>query len=220
MNKIKLTFLLFLVASIMDIIGVILKIPMLVYFFKPLIIIALLFLYVFSLPKRLKWYVIALEFSFFGDVLLMFSGKLFFMAGLLSFLMAHILFIKIVINQIQKTSILKVIIASIPFLMLFLGLMFVLRNSLNELLIPVIIYGLTISTFGIVSLINYLQKKSLKSFLMLVGAVVFISSDSLLAISKFYNSNEVFEVLIMITYIVAQYLIFRSMVLIPKMEKA
>lgn len=220
MNKIKLTFLLFLVASIMDIIGVILKIPMLVYFFKPLIIIALLFLYVFSLPKRLKWYVIALEFSFFGDVLLMFSGKLFFMAGLLSFLMAHILFIKIVINQIQKTSILKVIIASIPFLMLFLGLMFVLRNSLNELLIPVIIYGLTISTFGIVSLINYLQKKSLKSFLMLVGAVVFISSDSLLAINKFYNSNEVFEVLIMITYIVAQYLIFRSMVLIPKMEKA
>lgn len=219
MNKIKLTFLLFLLASIMDIIGVILKIPMLVYFFKPLIIIALLFLYVFSLPKRLKWYVIALEFSFFGDVLLMFSGKLFFMAGLLSFLMAHILFIKIVINQIQKTSILKVIIASIPFLMLFLGLMFVLRNSLNELLIPVIIYGLTISTFGIVSLINYLQKKSLKSFLMLVGAVVFISSDSLLAISKFYNSNEVFEVLIMITYIVAQYLIFRSMILNSKVIK-
>ncbi|MDX1829198.1 MAG: lysoplasmalogenase [Lutibacter sp.] len=220
MNKIKLTFLLFLFASVMDIIGIILKTPMLIYVFKPLIIIALLFLYVFSLPKRLKWYVIALEFSFFGDVLLMFSGKLFFMAGLLSFLMAHILFIKIVINQIKKTSILKVIIASVPFLMLFLGLMFVLRNSLNELLIPVIIYGLTISTFGVVSLINYLQKKSVKSFLMLVGAVVFITSDSLLAINKFYNPNKIFEVLIMVTYIVAQYLIFKSMVLSPKKVKS
>jgi uncharacterized membrane protein YhhN len=216
MNKIKLTFLLFLLASVMDVIGIILKIPMLIYIFKPLIIIALLFLYVFSLPKRLKWYVIALEFSFFGDVLLMFSGKLFFMAGLLSFLMAHILFIKIVINQIKKTSILKVIMASVPFLMLFLGLMFVLKNSLNELLIPVIIYGLTISTFGVVSLINYLQKKSVKSFLILIGAVVFITSDSLLAINKFYSPNKIFEVLIMVTYIIAQYLIFKSMVLSPK----
>jgi len=216
MDKIKLTFSLFLLASVMDLIGVILKIPLLIYIFKPLIIIALLFLYVFSLTKRLKWYVIALEFSFFGDVLLMFSGKLFFMAGLISFLMAHILFIKIVINRIQKTSILKGVIASIPFLIIFIGLIYFLKNSLNELWIPVIIYGITISTFGAVSLLDYLQSKTLKSIWMLVGAVVFICSDSLLAIHKFYSPNSVFEVLIMVTYIVAQYLIFKSMIISSK----
>jgi uncharacterized membrane protein YhhN len=216
MDKIKTTFLLFLLASVMDIIGIIFKIPLLIYIFKPLIIISLLFLYVFSLSKRLKWYVIALEFSFFGDVLLMFSGKLFFMAGLISFLMTHILFIKIAINRIKKTSILKVITASIPFLILFLALISLLKNSLNELLIPVIIYGITISTFGAVSLLDYLQTKTLKSTWMLAGAIVFIISDSLLAINKFYSPNAIFEVLIMVTYIVAQYLIFKSMIIDSK----
>jgi len=216
MDKIKLTFSLFLLASVMDLIGVILKIPLLIYIFKPLIIIALLFLYVFSLTKRLKWYVIALEFSFFGDVLLMFSGKLFFMAGLISFLMAHILFIKIVINRIQKISILKGVIASIPFFLIFVGLIYFLKNSLNELWIPVIIYGITISTFGAVSLLDFLQSKTLKSVWMLAGAIIFILSDSLLAIHKFYSPNSVFEVLIMVTYIVAQYLIFKSMVISSK----
>ncbi|MGV6846009.1 MAG: lysoplasmalogenase [Lutibacter sp.] len=212
MDKIRITFSLFLLASVMDVIGIIFKIPFLIYIFKPLIIFSLLFLYVFSLPKRLKWYVIALEFSFFGDVLLMFSGKLFFMAGLISFLMTHILFIKIVMNRIKKTTILKVITASFPFMVLFLILISILKNSLNELLIPVVIYGLTISTFGAVSLLDYLQTKTLKSIWMLAGAVIFIISDSLLAINKFYNSNTIFEVLIMVTYIMAQYLIFKSMI--------
>jgi len=53
---------------------------------------------------------------------------------------------------------------------------------------------------------------------MLAGAVVFIISDSLLAINKFHSSNEIFDVLIMITYIVAQYLIFKSMIISSKIE--
>ena len=212
MSKTKVTFFVFVLVSVLDILGIIFSMPIMVYVFKPLIIFSLLFLYVFSLEKRIKWYVMALELCFFGDVLLMFNGKLFFMAGLISFLFAHFLFIKIVISRIQKTTFTKLIVSSIPFLILFISLLQILKKSLNELLIPVIIYGLTISTFGVVSLLDYVSTKSKKSLLMLVGAVVFITSDSLLAINKFYSSNQIFEILIMVTYIVAQYLIFKSMV--------
>jgi len=83
-------------------------------------------------------------------------------------------------------------------------------------LIPVIIYGFTISMFGVVSLINYVETKSAKSIWMLIGAIVFMISDTLLAINKFYLPKEVFGVLIMGTYIIAQYLIYRSMVLDTK----
>ena len=76
---------------------------------------------------------------------------------------------------------------------------------------PVVIYGLTISTFGIVSLIDFLNTKSKMSMLMLFGAIIFMISDSLLAINKFYNPAHLHEVIIMATYIFAQYLIFRSM---------
>lgn len=213
MDKIKITFFVFLLASIMDIIGIVFSVPILIYIFKPLIILSLLFLYVFSLPKRLKWYVMALELCFFGDVFLMFSGELFFMAGLVSFLVAHILFIKIVINRIKEVNFLKGLFSAIPFLAVFGLLIFTLKDALHEMLWPVIIYGLTIATFGTVSLLDFLNTKSKKSLLMLSGAVVFMISDSLLAINKFYNPAHVLEVIIMSTYVLAQYFIFRSMIL-------
>lgn len=213
MDKIKVTFFVFVLASLMDIIGIIFSIPMFIYIFKPLIILSLLFLYVFSLPKRLKWYVMALELCFFGDVFLMFSGELFFMAGLVSFLIAHVLFIKIVLNRIQKTNLLQVISSAIPFLAVFSLLIFTLKDSLHEMLWPVIIYGLTIATFGTVSLIDFLDTKSKKSLLMLIGAIIFMVSDSVLAINKFYNPAHVLEVIVMATYVLAQYFIYRSMIL-------
>jgi len=213
MNKIKITLFLFVLASILDIIGIIFSIQILVYIFKPLIILSLLFLYVFSLPKRLKWYVMALELCFFGDVFLMFSGELFFIAGLASFLIAHVLFIKIVISRIKEFNFLKVLSSAIPFLAVFSLLIFILKESLHEMLWPVIIYGLTIATFGIVSLISYLETKSNKSIWMLIGASLFMVSDSLLAINKFYNPAHVLEVIVMATYVLAQYFIFRSMIL-------
>ena len=78
---------------------------------------------------------------------------------------------------------------------------------------PVIIYGLTISTFGAVSLLDFLNTKSKRSLLMLLGAIVFMISDSLLAINKFYYPTHIFEIFVMITYVLAQYLIYRSMIL-------
>jgi uncharacterized membrane protein YhhN len=212
-NKIKIAFFVFVLASILDIVGIIFSIPLLIYIFKPLIIFSLLFLYVFSLPKRIKWYVIALEFSFFGDVLLLFSGELFFMGGLVSFLMAHFLFIKIVISRIKEVNFIKALISVLPFLAVFGLLIFTLKDSLNEMLWPVVIYGLTIATFGAVSFLDFLNTKSKKSLLMLFGAVVFMISDSLLAINKFYSPAHILEVFVMITYVLAQYLIFRSMIL-------
>ena len=213
MNKIKVFFFAFVLVSILDIIGIIFKIPSLIFIFKPLILPSLLVLYVKSVSKRNRIYIMALIFSFFGDVFLLFSGELYFIIGLVSFLIAHFLFIKIVVARIQKTPIVRIISSVILFFMVFSLLIFVLKNSLGELLIPVIIYGLTISTFGAVSLIDYLNTNSKKSLLMLIGASVFIVSDAVLAINKFYESVHIFEIIVMITYVLAQYLIYRSLIM-------
>jgi len=216
MGKVKLSLFVFVMVSVLDIIGVLFKIPILVLIFKPLILLSLIALYAASVSKRNKTYVLALIFSFFGDVFLMFNGELYFIIGLASFLIAHILFIKIVVKRIQKINFFKVIISMIPFLVVFFGLLFILKDSLNELLIPVIIYGFTISLFGTVSLVDYLNTKSKKVLFMLIGAIVFIGSDSILAINKFYMTTHVFAVLVMVTYVVAQYFIYKSMILDKK----
>jgi len=90
MNKIKVLFFVFVGVSVLDIIGIIFRIPILIQVFKPLILLLLLVLYAVSVSKLNKLYVLALIFSFFGDVFLMFSGELYFIIGLISFLIAHL----------------------------------------------------------------------------------------------------------------------------------
>jgi len=212
MGKSKIVLLVFVVVSLLDITGILFKIPILIKLFKPFILLSLMALYAVSVSERNKTYMLALLFSFMGDFFLIFEGELYFIVGLVSFLIAHLFFIKIVFGRLQKSTISKILVSIFPFLTLFLFLIFFLKDTLNELLIPVIIYGFTISIFGVVAMLDYVNTKTTQSFLMFVGALIFISSDSILAINKFYNTTQIFAVLIMITYIVAQYLIYRSMV--------
>ncbi|MDP3359365.1 MAG: lysoplasmalogenase [Lutibacter sp.] len=209
----KIALFAFILVSFLDLIGLIFNIESLLYVSKPFIMLALLFLYTSSVSDTNKWYSTALIFSLFGDVFLMYPGQLPFKIGLISFLIAHILFIKIVTHRITKVLFLNILTAIIPFGIFLSLFIFTLKNTLGDLLLPVLIYGFTISMFGVVSLINYLETKSAKSIWMLIGAVVFMISDALLAINKFYLPKEIFGVLIMGTYIIAQYLIYRSMIL-------
>lgn len=101
------------------------------------------------------------------------------------------------------------IMAGVPFLLLFLVLMNVLFAGLGSMKIPVIIYAMTISFFGIVSLLLYLQSKTKISLLLLVGVLIFISSDTILALNLFYKTQLFYPLLIMMTYVLAQYLICR-----------
>lgn len=216
MDKSKIAFVVFVLVCSLQISGIILKIPSLIQIFKPFILISLLTLYVITSPLKNKRYIYALIFSFFGDVLLMFTGETYFIAGLISFLIAHILFIRIVIARISETTIGAIIFAAFPFVIVFGLLIFSLLDVLNDMLLPVIIYGVVITTFGTVSLIALLQNKSEMASYMFLGAVIFIISDATLAINKFYLPLHFFEITIMITYVFAQFLIFKSMVLAQK----
>lgn len=216
MNKIKLTTAFFLTASVIDIIGVIFKIPILIYIFKPLIISSLIFLYTFSSPKRLKWYIIALEFSFFGDIFLLFTGNMFFMLGLSAFLLAHISYIIMVSRTLKKTPFNDIFLSFSIFFGFLLGLLFILKGHLGAMKIPVVIYGLVLSSFGAVSFINNLQQKNQASLVLLVGTLLFILSDSLLAINKFYKPLDILNVFVMLTYIAAQFVIFKGVILAEK----
>lgn len=216
MNKIKVALLVFVLVCVLDIVGVLFNISVLTLLFKPFILLSLIVLYVVSVVEKNKVYIIALIFSFFGDVFLMIEGELYFIVGLFSFLIAHILFIKLVVSRIKNTTNIKIIVSTILFSLVFSLLIFIIINSLGEFLIPVIIYGLTISTFGAVALIDFLNTSSKKSLFMLFGAFVFIISDAVLAINKFYQPQHLLEVAVMVTYVTAQYLIYRSVILDEK----
>ncbi len=181
------------------------------YFTKPSILGALLIfslVYKTVLPKS-TYYILflALVFSLSGDVLLLFSGdsKEVFIAGLASFLIAHMMYIFIFVKKKNEklkkryTFIVSIVLGGLLFSLLY--------SRLAEMLIPVGVYMVVIL---IMFNAAYLRKDivSRDSFnLVFVGAMFFMLSDSLLAINMFYKQFFLGNVFIMFTYAIAQFLI-------------
>ena len=208
MNKI-IPLIAFVLFSLIDFYGIYLEKQLMVNFAKPMLMITL-FWYYYSNTKQLnKYFVLGLFFSFLGDLLLLGTGEVYFIFGLLFFLIAHVFYIIMVLRLIPARKPKDFIMAGVPFLLLFLVLMNVLFAGLGSMKIPVIIYAMTISFFGIVSLLLYLETKTKISLILLVGVLLFISSDTILALNLFYKTQLFYPLLIMMTYVLAQYLICR-----------
>ena len=183
------------------------------YFSKPLLMPLLVACFTFSTPSFVsglkKWVVLALVFSWAGDVLLMFDtlNNNFFIFGLIAFLIAHIFYIIFFEGILRSENLKKNYWLFLPVLIYYGALIYVLSPHLGDMKLPVRIYGVVISYMLIQALqIARIKNRSASSF-MIVGAVLFIASDSILAINRFYRPFEFAGIAIMATYGIAQLLI-------------
>ena len=183
------------------------------YIIKPLLMPLLIFLFIsltasFTSPLK-KWIILALLFSWTGDVLLMFesTNSNFFIFGLVAFLIAHIFYILFYESIIRKEGLRKNYWWFIPVIIYYIALIYILSPNLGDMTWPVRIYGIVICYM----LIQALQAGRIKDLgaatSMIGGAVLFISSDSILAINKFYEPFNYAGIAIMLTYGIAQLLI-------------
>lgn len=209
--KTTIASIVFLLVAITDVYAVITQNKSLEMIFKPLLMTTLVVVYLVSVKKPNFWLISALFFSFWGDVFLLDKAN-YFVFGLASFLLAHVMYIKMTTQFLTKKAVSKIVLAAIPFVLLFTGLLFLIFDNLAEMLVPVIVYGITIATFGASTLLNYQQEKSTANTWLLLGALLFIASDSLIALNNFYQPKHLFDVSIIILYVVSQYLIVKAMV--------
>jgi uncharacterized membrane protein YhhN len=89
-----------------------------------------------------------------------------------------------------------------------------LLPNLGDLTIPVFIYALVLYN-AIVCFKGFLMWKKPANWYILIGAVL-VSSDSLVAFNKFYNPLVLSSFIIMITYLIAQYLIVSGILKLNK----
>lgn len=183
------------------------------YVSKPLLMPLLVVLFTFTTnsfnSSLKKWIVLAFMFSWAGDVLLMFESRNgnFFIFGLIAFLVAHIFYILFFENLIRREMIKRNYGLSLLVLIYYIFLVWLLTPHLGEMKIPVWIYGLVISVMLMQALHTRGIQNKKAAVLMITGAVFFISSDSLLAVNKFYSSFEFAGIAVMFTYGIAQLLI-------------
>jgi len=202
----RIFLILFLLVSIIDILAIIAGSNFWQSISKPLIIPALLAYYLSVSKVKHTLYIIALFFSFLGDVLLLDKNNL-FLYGIGAFLITQLLYVYIFSKGLKDSPRSKKVLAFAPFMVFFIVLMSVLRPGLQNFLIPVLIYGMAISVFGAISLLRFLIKPDKASLSLLSGALLFIMSDSMIALDKFHEHHYFYGIVIMLTYIMAQFLI-------------
>ena len=203
----KLPLIAFIIFSLIDFFGIYLEKQWMVYLAKPMLRTTLFGYYYLNKKSDNLFFVLGLLFSLFGDLFLLGSGELYFILGLIFFLIAHVFYIIMVFKILLEIRLKDFMIAGIPYLLLFLILINVLYDGLGSMKIPVIIYAMTISFLGVVSLLLFLQSRTKTSLLLLFGVLVFITSDTILALNLFYEKQSFYPILIMTTYVMAQFLI-------------
>jgi uncharacterized membrane protein YhhN len=159
-----------------------------------------------------KWILLALFFSWAGDVLLMFQDKIpdFFLFGLTAFLLAHVFYIVFFHSIRVREGIKGKIMLLLPVAVYYIGLMIWLSPYLGDMTMPVRIYGLIISFMFMLALHMLFIRNKQTSRLMVAGALLFVASDSILAINKFYMPFRFSGAAIMITYGLAQYFLVKG----------
>jgi uncharacterized membrane protein YhhN len=152
-------------------------------------------------------------FCLIGDVFLLDTGN--FAFGLASFLFAHILFTLAFISLDKLKRYLK------PLGILFaigLGYFLVLYPNLGDLALPVFLYFLFIVVMCWQGISLYIWKKDLAYKLIAIGVVLFLISDSILALNKFVMSFELSGFMVLTTYWLAVALLANAAVMVVKEE--
>ena len=180
---------------------------------KPLLIPVLIFLLIYAkVDDNQKWWLLTgLFFSFLGDVFLLFESKnaLFFIFGLASFLITHICYI-IYFLKIKSTQI--SLLRQQPWMVALVAgygcsLILLLYPRLGELKIPVTIYAAVICCMLLCCLHVFYKTGRPANVYFVAGAMLFVISDSLLSVNKFFSPFPSAGILIMLTYCAAQFFI-------------
>lgn len=157
-------------------------------------------------------FVTALFFCWVGDVLLIFDREVFFLGGLVAFLTGHLLYILSYrqhryaeggagLLPTQKVRF------SLPIVLAGTGLFVVLSPGLGGLTLPVLIYSIVIVVMVMTAIFRYGYTSSESFWMVFAGAILFMVSDSLLALNKFLSPVPLAGFWIMLTYMAAQFLI-------------
>ncbi|MDX2249250.1 MAG: lysoplasmalogenase [Bacteroidia bacterium] len=202
------------------------------YVIKPLIVSSLIiyYLYVTWASEGLfdLMMLMAFLFSLVGDILLMFSGTTWFIAGIGSFLMAQLCYISLFGMKMRSTPRrMRRLLVRKPWLIapvVLYGsvLTAILFPNLGTFTIPVSVYSAVLVGM-VLAAMNRWEFTSVKSFvLVFVGAILFMFSDSMIALNKFgdYNLPSLFvRFWIMGTYMAAQFLIVWGILVERKQPK-
>lgn len=149
------------------------------------------------------WLLVALAFGLLGDVMLLGSSTARFRAGLAAFLVGHLAYvISFLLLSLDKPLWAFIGVATVALALVSSRdvLPSVHRTDGAALTVPVAVYMMVISTMAVAAWAT-------GTWLLGLGATVFVASDTILAVDRFVRPRSWARVAIMVTYHLGQFLI-------------
>lgn len=189
------------------------------YVAKPLATASIVAIAALGMPGEPAGYgalvVVGLCLSLVGDVALMFEGERWFLAGLIAFLAAHLWYIAafLVRASASEASVggaAAIVAAAIVGLY---GAAFYawLRPHLGAMRIPAFVYMTALAAMVWTAALAWSNGPSPATRNALVGAALFLVSDTILAVDRFRRPVPGAPALVLATYYAAQWLIAQSL---------
>lgn len=150
-----------------------------------------------------------LALSLAGDIFLMLPDD-HFIAGLVSFLIAHLVYIAAFIRAADRPIAGTSVLPLLPLLAYGLAVFAILRPHLGPLLVPVLAYMLVILIMAWRAIEYARQYPAAGPVAAALGALLFVVSDSALALNRFARPFRAAQALVLGTYFAAQWLIALS----------
>jgi uncharacterized membrane protein YhhN len=182
----------------------------LVYVLKPaamaaIILIALVRSPVF--PPRYQTFIVAgLSASLLGDIFMMLRKKR-FTEGLACFLVAHGLYIAAFLATMRPRVELP---TALPLIFYAMIMMRVLFPHAGRIKAPLAVYIMAITIMAALGMDRFIRMGGTPAFEAFAGAVLFMVSDSILAVNRFVRKVPAAQPLILGTYFLAQWLFAMS----------
>jgi uncharacterized membrane protein YhhN len=177
------------------------------YIFKPLTMVFIILIALQKEPSASSFYkymiVAGLLLSLAGDIFLMLPSDK-FVPGVFSFLIAHLFYITAFWTEGTHASSFLYL---IPFLLHGAVMLSILLPHLGKMKLPVLVYMLALLLMGWQALNRWAGSDQPGSLSALIGAILFVASDSILAIDRFRKSFDRAHLYILLTYFTAQWFI-------------
>ena len=184
---------------------------------KPFILLGLLGFYCCAANPVVLFAVLALAFSWLGDVLLMPKGVQWFTAGGIAFMVSHVFFILTYLKQTDMGGIHPAVIAGLVLLFVSASLIFFrfLRPHLPKILFyPMLAYLILNGLMNCFAWFRYLTLRSPAGLITAAGALLFFLSDSSLFLVRFHkNSPLKTHFWVMLTYSLGEFLIVLGLIM-------
>ncbi|MHA1372022.1 MAG: lysoplasmalogenase [Promethearchaeota archaeon] len=195
--------------SFINLVGNLKKSRKIIVISKPLIV-PLIILYHVMDVFHVNWFlIVGLLFGWFGDILLLDKEKKSrFLLGLLSFLAGHIFYI---LGFAFTTKFVCydwwLLLIVIPYVIFSYFIYQYLKNELAEMKLPTLIYIVVICVMSVFAFFRMSSSTPISFGFIYIGSVLFIVSDTMIAINYFKKQIRNSEFFIMLTYILAQLMI-------------